>query len=573
MELLDGKRWHIKPPAPLDYIKSLPSVHPLLAQVLYNRKIAPSMAMDMLERRRPVEDDAFLMKDMDKAVSLIREVIRNRELIIIYGDYDVDGVTASAVLKKTLESFGAIVEVYIPNRVDEGYGLNEQAITALSADCVRLLITVDCGVRSVDEVKLAQHLGLHVIITDHHHVNSVLPPADAIINPKRVDCPYPFKEFAGVGVAYKLAQALIHSNKENPLPTTLRDLDATSLLDLVALGTVADMVPLIGENHYLVSAGLEHINAAHHPGLSALMQVVGSQPGTITTKTIGFNLSPRLNAAGRMSEAQTALELLLAPDMTRALPIAKALDELNNERRDLTQQVRDEAREIVNSKETSRILIFAASENFPSGVVGLAASRLVDEFYRPAVVISIEGEYSKGSARSIPEFHITEALDSIPGLLIRHGGHAAAAGFTIKTELLPELENRLYLLAKQSIADLDLSPTYNIDAEVPLTDLSWDLYKKLDRLEPYGFGNPRPVLVSRNVRVCYPRSVGSGGKHLKFVVEDSLGNRWDAIAFQQGYWEDRIPDYVDLAYGLERNEWNGRVKLQLNVADIHFPNS
>jgi len=338
----------------------------------------------------------------------------------------------------------------------------------------------------------------------------------------------------------------------------------------VALGTIADMVPLVGENHCLVAAGIEQINAAHHPGLSALMQVVGIKPGGITAKTIGFNLSPRLNAAGRIGDAQTALDLLLAPDMTQALPIAKKLDDLNAERRDLTWRVRDEARVMVLEKKTSQFLIFTASDSFPSGVVGLAASRLLDEFYRPAVVISIEGDYSKGSARSIPEFHITEALDSMPGLLVRHGGHAAAAGFTIKTELLPEFENRLYVLAKQQLEGLNLSPMFSIDAEVPLTDLSWDLYRELQRLEPYGFGNPHPIFISREVRVRNPYSVGAGGRHLKFSGEDILGMRWDAIAFHQGYWEGRIPSHVDIAYLLERNEWNGRIKLQLNVKDIHF---
>ena len=274
---------------------------------------------------------------------------------------------------------------------------------------------------------------------------------------------------------------------------------------MVALGTVADMVPLLGENHYLVAAGLERINVGDHPGLSALMQVAGVKPGEITAKTIGYNFSPRLNAAGRISDAKKALDLLLAEDMERALPLAKELDVLNSERRELTQRVRDEARAMVLQKDKSQSLIFAASDKFVSGVVGLAANRLVDEFYRPAVVISIEGEYSKGSARSIPEFHITEALDSMPDLLlVRHGGHPAAAGFTIKTEFIPELESRFYGLAQQQLEGLNLTPEFAIDAEIPLTDLSWDLYYELERLEPYGFGNPLPVFASRKVRVCNP---------------------------------------------------------------------
>ncbi len=371
-----------------------------------------------------------------------------------------------------------------------------------------------------------------------------------------------------MGVAFKLAQALIEANRQAPLPTTERDLDESDLLDLVALGTVADMVALVDENHTLVSRGLERINAAHRPGLSALMRVTGVNPGKVTTKTIGFTLAPRLNAAGRLDEAMTALELLLAPDMASALPLAQELEALNQRRREITMAVREKATALLQFADGVPALIFAASDEFPPGVVGLAASRLLDDYYRPAVVVSMDSEFCKGSARSIPEFHITEALDSLDGLLERHGGHAAAAGFTVRTSRLQELESRLVALAEEKLGDLLLVPTLNVDADVPLEQLSWDLHNQLEQLQPFGFGNPEPTFVSRRVRVMHARAVGSEGRHLKLYIADELGKSWDAIAFRQGYWEDRLPAWVDLVYVLESNEWNGRTNLQLNVQDI-----
>jgi single-stranded-DNA-specific exonuclease len=299
------------------------------------------------------------------------------------------------------------------------------------------------------------------------------------------------------------------------------------------------------------------------------MRITGVDPGKVTTKTIGFVLAPRLNAAGRLDDAMIALELLLAPDMARALPLAQELDALNQKRRDLTSDVREQAREMVISRTSMPSLIFAASPDFPSGVVGLAASRLLDEFYRPSVVVSIEGDYSKGSARSIPEFHITQALDAAADLLVRHGGHAAAAGFTVETARLNELQARLTAIADKSIGDLTLAPTLSVDAAVPMRELSWDLYDRLERLQPFGYGNPTPVFVSRRVRVLSARGVGSDGRHLKLYLADEVGGTWDAIAFRQGYWVGRLTTWIDLAYVLERNEWNGRINLQLNVQDIH----
>ncbi len=569
LDSLGSKRWRIATPAPADFISGLPHMHPAAAQVLYNRGVRlPREADAYLGREAPLGDPLEL-EDMAEAVAIVRHAIAEKQHIVIYGDYDVDGVTAVALLVETLQTLGAYVEPYIPSRQDEGYGLNPEAIRTLAQLGTALLITVDCGTRSVDEIALARDLGMRVVVTDHHQLGSTIPLANALINPKRPGSSYPFAELAGVGVAFKLAQALIAANQDAPLPTTQSEFSDDALLEFVALGTVADMVPLRGENHALVSRGLRKINSGHRPGLSALLRIAGADPGKVTTKTIGFVLAPRLNSAGRIGEASIALDLLLAPDMASALPLAQELDKLNQLRREITTEVHEGARDIVVAHDFLPALIFAASDSFPSGVVGLAASRLVDEYYRPAVVVSIQDDYSKGSARSIPEFNITEALDTFEGLLERHGGHAAAAGFTVQTSRLKDLQARLVELAEAQLGDLVLVPTLSIDAEVPLADLSWELYNQLEQLQPFGFGNAVPVFVSRRVRVLSARAVGVEGRHLKLYVADASGRSWDAIAFRQGYWIGRVSSRIDLAYRLELNEWNGRINLQLNVQDIH----
>ena len=505
-------------------------------------------------------------------MALVRQMVKQGETIVIYGDYDVDGVTAAAILAQVIRAMGGQVITYIPNREDEGYGLNPDAITELVGQGARLMITVDCGIRSLEEIALARRLGMHVILTDHHHIGAALPHADAVINPRQADCRYPFKDLAGVGVAYKLAQALVRTNLKVPLPTTRNEIQEADLLDLVALGTVADMVPLLEENHALVIEGLKGINTGHRPGLAALMDVSDVRPGQVTTDTIGYVLAPPLNAAGRISEATIALELLMAEDMTEALPLAQQLYQLNQDRRALTVEAQTQARDLVVAQRRIPPLLFAATPDFTPGVVGLAASRLVDEFYRPAAVVAIEGDVGKGSARSIPEFHITEALDTLSGLLVRYGGHAAAAGFTVTTDRLPEFKRRLVEIAAEELEDVPLSPLLHVDAEAPLDMLSWDLYHELARLEPFGFGNPAPVLVSRNAKVVRARAVGEDGRHLKFCVRDCKGHIWDAIAFRQGGWIDHLPRRIDVAYVLQRNEWRGRVNLQL-TSNIHEPGS
>jgi len=451
--------------------------------------------------------------------------------------------------------------------VDEGYGLHEQALTQLARKGIRVVVTVDCGVRSLDEVAHANRLGLDVIVTDHHSVGSTLPEAVAVVNPKRADSRYPFRELAGVGVAYKLAQALLRSHRQTHVTAQEVHLEEEDLLDLVALGTVADLAPLLGENRTLVHRGLVHVNRMERPGVGALCQQAGLKEGRVDATAIGYALGPRLNAAGRLAHAEVAYQLLETAYPAEAGQLAGELDRLNRERQQLTLETQERARQLALGTAGDAPLLFAAAPDFLPGIVGLVASRLVDEFYRPAIVVEVGEEVSHGSCRSIPEFHITDALDECAGLLIRHGGHAAAAGFTVSNTYLDELAGRLRRLSAGQLAGVELTPVLAIDAEVKLAQMSWELQRELAQLEPCGYANPHPLFLSRNVRLLDQRAVGSEGKHLKLTLSDGQV-AWDGIAFRQGEWAGKLPDRVDVVYHLEVNEWNEQQRLQLNVQDV-----
>jgi single-stranded-DNA-specific exonuclease len=501
---------------------------------------------------------------MSAAVTRIRRALRGGECVAVYGDFDADGVTATALLVETLRALGGRVQPYIPHRVDEGYGLNEEALSELVRNGISLAITVDCGIRALDEITHANQLGLDVIITDHHSVGSRLPQSIAVINPKRGE--EPFDELSGCGVAYRLAQALLRSHRQIPVTDQGVALQEEDLIDLVAVGTVADLVPLRGANRGLVRGGLERINAMARPGLSALCRHGGLKPGKVDATAIGYVLGPRLNAAGRLAHAETAYRLLVTRDPAEAERLAAELDGLNCERQQLTRQAQEMARQMVLEGEDDTLLV-AASPEFLPGIVGLVASRLVDEFYRPAIVVEIGERTSRGSCRSIPDFHITQALEACEELLVRYGGHALAAGFEVANRDLEELTGRLRRVALERLADVDLTPVLTVDAEVDLSQMSWELQRQLGRLEPCGYANRQALFVSRDVPVRYHRAVGREGRHLKLALSDGTAT-WDAIAFRQGEWAGQLPATVDVAYHLEVNEWNDRRQLQLNVQDI-----
>ncbi len=568
---LRPQRWQVAPLVPSGHVARFPHLHPIAVQVLYNRGITDPVAAAAFLQGKGSEDrgtNPFALKGMTPAVTRLRQALRAGEPIAVYGDFDADGVTATALLVQTLRALGGEVYAYIPHRVDEGYGLNEEALTQLARDRIRLVVTVDCGIRALDEVAYANQAGLDVIITDHHSVGADLPEAVAVIDPKRPDNEYPFSELAGVGVAFKLAQALLRSHRQTPVTRDQVRLEERDLLDLVALGTVADLVPLIDENRTLVHWGLERINRMERPGVEALCRQAGRKPGQVDASAIGYSLGPRLNAAGRIDHAQIAYQLLMTQYPGEAAQLAEQLDRLNRERQQLTRQTQEQARQLALSTADESPLLFAAAPDFAAGIVGLVASRLVDEFYRPVIVVEIGQQVSRGSARSIPEFHITHALDECADLLIRYGGHAAAAGFTVANEHLDELTARLKSLTSRQLAGAELIPTLSVDAEVELSHMSWDLQRQLAQLEPCGYANPRPLFLSRNVCVRAQRAVGNEGKHLKLHLSDERGCVWDAIAFRRGEWATKLPDRIDVVYHLEVNEWNDQQRLQLNVQDF-----
>ncbi len=559
-----SKCWNIKsirspvPPAVRSRLRGISS-SPIVAQVLYNRGLAdPERARAFLRGTLPLHDP-FRLKDLPEAVARIRQAIQRGEPIAVYGDFDADGVTATVLLVQTLQVMGGKVQPYIPDRVDEGYGLNEQALGKLADQGIRLVITVDSGIRSVAEAHYARRRGLDLIITDHHHPAQEMPDAFAVINPKRPDCDYPFKELSGVGLAFKVAQALLSF-----APGLA---DEEELLDLVALGTVADIVPLQDENRALVQRGLTRLNAPARAGVDALLKCAGLAPGKIDANAISFMLGPRLNAAGRLESAMTAYDLLSASDPSIAEPLAQKVNALNRERQELTAQAVEEAKAQIEATPGHGFILFAGGDRFRAGIVGLVASRLTEEYHHPAIVMENGPETTRGSARSIPEFHITAALDECRDLLIRHGGHAAAAGFTVRNSNLPALKERLQEIAADRLRDHELVPTLDVDAEVRFGDLSPELQRELARLEPYGHENPVPILCTRGALVVDSRAVGPDGKHLKLTLSD--GMLWlDAIAFRQAHWIGHLPPQVDVAFTLEVNEWNGERRLQLNVQDL-----
>lgn len=581
---LQPKRWKVYPPLTDSFRACFPDLSPLVLQILHNRHITDTADVETFLGRSLVFDNPFRLTGVNEAVTRIRKAIANGESIAVYGDFDADGVTATALLTQTLEAIGAQVQPYIPHRVDEGYGLHAEALTKLAQQGVQLVITVDCGIRSVEEVAHARELGLDIIITDHHSVGPKLPPAVAAINPKQPGCSRTFKDLAGVGVAFILAQALLRVERSmrprNAHPALLRE---EELLDLVAIGTVADVVPLLGMNRHLVQRGLEQLNPPlpqdakkerpryDYPqriGLRALMQKAGVKPGEVNAVAIGFRLGPRLNAAGRLSSAMLSYDLLRTTDDAQGAELTQTLDELNRRRQQLTLETLEQVQaEIEEQEEEDAFLYLVAGEDILAGIAGLVAGRLTEALYRPTVVVERGPKFSRGSARSIPEFNITAALDRCADLLESHGGHAAAAGFKMKTEDLPALKTGLQTIAAKELAKEELVPILAIDAEVRLDELNWATYALLQQFEPCGHDNPTPLLLSRGVQVRDHRTVGAEGWHLKLTLSDG-SKAWDGIAFRQGEWAGQMPKRIDVAYTLEMNRWNDRLRLQLNVRDL-----
>ncbi len=581
-------------PMPSGYDAPLKNLSPVVAQVLYNRGLTHDELPAFLHPEAASMHAPSLMYGMREAVRHIRAAIARGDCIAVYGDFDVDGVTGTVLLHQILSALGANCRVYVPHRASEGYGLNAAALDRLRADGVSLVITVDCGISSADEVEHARAIGLDVIVTDHHTPPPRLPAAVAILNPRQPKCAYPFKDLAGVGVAFKLASALAEG-----LPNGQRL--RRDVLDLVAIGTVSDMVPLRGENRILVRYGLSALTHTQRLGLRALMRRAGLEHAELTTNEVGFRLGPRLNAAGRIDHAMVGCRLLMTTDAAEAEDLADALEQKNGERQRLTAQVIEEARRRIGDHPTERALV-VDDPAWPAGVIGLVAGRLAEEYCRPVLVVErIEGAppdaatpgpptapaadsaaiagpvttpaapESRGSGRSVPGFNLIEALASCGDLLTKFGGHAQAAGFSLPTAHIPALRARLAALAAASLREEDLEPTIEIDAEVGGRDFGVEdlgvLFDQLEALEPFGIGNRSPTLLWRNLRVGDCRAVGAN--HLRFSFNTSSGTV-GGIAFGRAGDVGVLPrgSVVDVVCTLQYNEWNGRASIELRIKDV-----
>jgi single-stranded-DNA-specific exonuclease len=556
-----SRNWQINTPITREAEEKLKSFPPIFRQLLFNRGYATDeSARSFLKALVQFDTSPWQLKGMERAVDRINNAIKSSELITIYGDFDVDGVTATALMVEVLKNLGGNVVPYIPNRFDEGYGLNNDALESIQQDGCKLVITVDCGIRSWEEVKHAGELGLDIIISDHHNPGKILPEGYAVINPKQPGDQYPDKDLAGVGVAWKIAEALLEKYPES-------DLKNNELLDLVVLGTVADLAPLIGENRRLVRLGLHQLQHTSRQGLFSLANVAGLNIKNCNAGNIGFTLGPRLNASGRMESALASYKLLVTQDIQLAGQLAQKLESHNRERQQITRETIEKAEQIISNQNQNDYLLFAVDPDFNPGVVGLAASRLSEKYYKTAIVCTDEGETTRGSCRSIPEFHITEALDQCSEILIRHGGHAAAAGFTVLNENIDELKKRLKLIAKDELKDLELRPTLCADLEISISELNEKVLEQLEWFEPTGYGNPQAVFVSRNVQVLSKRTVGNTNAHLKLVVSDGF-SKFDAIGFNLGYLSTNLTKTIDIMFAFEMNEFNGQKNLQLRLLDI-----
>ena len=552
-----GRRvWSVRPPvsgAP----KSLSHLPPLVVQLLANRGIHSEQSLGYY--MNPSFHDPALLPGMGPAVARLRKALTSGEAIGIFGDFDVDGVTGTAVAAQGLEELGAIVAPYIPHREDEGHGLNAEAVMALKQAGVSLIVTVDCGVTSLDEIVLAGELGMDVIVTDHHLPPDRIPPAVAVIDPKLEDSEYPFTELSGAGLAFKLVEALYNDMG--------RDWNR-DLLELVALSTVADLVPLVGENRRFVKEGLKRLQTTQRPGLQALYKQAGIKTNGMDAETIAFMIAPRLNAAGRLDHASLAYKLLTTGSKDEAASLASHLEKLNRDRQQMTLDSFARAKEQTLSRRDLPPVILAGGDWVAPGIAGLVASRLVDEFARPAIVVSRMGDVVRASARSVPGYNILdEALKPCSDLFTRYGGHGQAAGFVMPSFNLDQLEFKLGLVADEASGRIDGPAPLDIDAEAPVSSIPGAAFQWVQDLGPFGVENPAPKFLTRNLAAAHVRTMGRQGQHMKLRLKEGRVV-WDALAFRQAdKWEPETSK-VDVVYTVGAGRAGNTPIMELMVVDF-----
>jgi single-stranded-DNA-specific exonuclease len=526
------------------------------AQILLQRGITTTAEAEAFLRPDLANlNDGQQLAGLAEAVVRIQQAIAAQESIVVYGDYDVDGVTSATILSSAIRELGGMVSVYLPERMKEGYGLNETAIRQLQQDGAQLIVTVDTGTTSIAAIELINSLGMAAIVVDHHQITGELPNALAVVNPRRPDCQYPFKELAAVGVTYQVARALLGKG-------------ANQYLDLVALGTVADVVPLVGDNRTLVVAGLAQLNSAPRPGVAALIEVAGLADKSIDAYHIGFQLGPRLNAAGRIDHARLAFDLLNAPDLATARPLAQQLNDLNTRRQELTERILTESR--AAASESQDKIIITGGEAWSVGVVGIVAGRLVEEFSKPAIVFEYQDEVCKGSCRSVDGVNIVELLGQAREWIQQFGGHAKAAGLSVVRANFEKFKRQLIDVANKTIDAAWLVPTVRVDMMLAADQVSPKLLATVETLMPFGFGNPTPVFGVAGLRLVAHELVGGGGAHLRLTLADDNNRTVQVMAFDG--WELALKLELnaryDIALSVSAREWNGRSFMQCKLVGI-----
>ncbi len=565
------KVWKVKTPSHLTPKLALETgLSPLQAQLLINRGISDSdSALSFLNLRLADMIDPMLFKGMDDALMLIREAADNKDRIAIFGDYDADGLTATALLYNFFSSLDLPVSYYIPNRLEEGYGLNKKAVETIGKSGTGLIITVDCGTSHERETAFAQSLGMKVVVTDHHQVPDNFRSNCPVINPHQPGCPFPFKDLAGVGVGFFLAVAVRADLRERGWFKTRPEPDLKEYLDLVALGTVADRVRLMGQNRILVNSGVETLTGTRWAGMKALKEVADLQDSEIVAEDLAFRLAPRLNAPGRLGNPDIGIQVLTSTDPIAAKNLALRINADNSKRQEIEKEIFDRVEDMIERAGGigERRTLFLGAEDWHKGVLGIVASRLVDKYYRPSLVFNVRDGLAVGSGRSIDGFNLFRALSQFSQLFEKFGGHAHAAGFTLKTESLKALEEDLESLACEMLGDEDLVPVIDIDAELPFQDITPETVHQLRSLSPFGEGNPEPVFLARSVEALESRVVGE--RHLKFRVRQAgEGRPFDAIGFGLADEHPLAGKTIDMVFTPELNRWQGVESIQLRVVDL-----
>jgi single-stranded-DNA-specific exonuclease len=567
-----GKIWQVKDDAPAaPGLAREVGISSLLATLLIHRKVSsPDSAEHFLSPKLGALRDPFLFRDMDRAVELIASYVEDKRKITIYGDYDADGITATSVLVGFFSCLGTPVSYYIPHRIEEGYSLNEAAIKKIAASRTELIITVDCGISSPSEIALAKGLGMEVIVTDHHQLPANFEPRCPTINPCQPDCSFPFRELSGVGLAFYLAMATRAYLRESGFFNNSSEPDLKAYLDLVALGTVADIVPLIEENRILVKSGLSLLRESQRPGMRELMRVSGIKKGQeSTTYDISFRLAPRLNAMGRLGSAREAVRLLTTDNEPEAARIAERMDSLNTQRQAIESRILSQAREMIDRTvgfEKHQTIVLC-DPSWHRGIVGIVASKVLEEHYRPTLILEADGEVVRGSGRSIDGFDLYKALCDLSDLLIHFGGHSGAAGVTLEAKRLEEFRIRFEELARQRIDPKDMVPRTEVDAMLDLESITPRLMRELEMLPPFGCQNPQPIFWAGPLDVISSKVVGND--HLKLRLKQH-GIAFDSIAFGRGDLHPLQGKSVDVLFHVGTNTWQGMESIQLVIVDLRI---